>query len=178
MGEAGPRLNVARYYRATRSSIEMSNPRKHPIDTARENPGALGTHRSRPCFLHKIGLDGVAPGALDVRIKRLDAPRAAADGRRVLADRVWPPGISRQKAALDEWLKDLAPSTELRQWFGEDRKRWPEFRTRYRAELTQRHRLLNSLRRSAAQQRVTLLYTAKDAQFNPATVLKEVLCAQ
>jgi uncharacterized protein YeaO (DUF488 family) len=178
MGEAGSRVNLATYHRATSSSIERSNPRKHPIEAARENPGASGTHRSQPCFLRKIGVDGVSPGALDVRTKRLDAPRAANDGRRVLADRVWPPGISRQEAALDEWLKDLAPSTELRQWFGEDRKRWPEFRTRYRAELTQRQRLLNSLRRSAAQQRVTLLYTAKDAQFNPATVLKEVLCAQ
>jgi len=156
----------------------MSNPRKYPIDAARGKPGALGTHRSRPCFPQKTGVDSVSPDALDVRTKRLDAPRAATDGRRVLADRVWPPGISRQEAALDEWLKDLAPSTELRQWFGEDQKRWPEFRTRYRAELTQRQRLLNSLRRSAAQQRVTLLYTAKDARFNPATVLKEVLCAQ
>ena len=156
----------------------MSSPRKHPTDAARENPGALSTHRSRPGFLHKIGVDFVSPCALDVRTKRLDVPRAATDGRRVLVDRVWPPGVSRQEAALDEWLKDLAPSTELRQWFGEDRKRWPEFRSRYRAELTQRQRLLNSLRRSAAQQRVTLLYTAQDAQFNPATVLKEVLCAQ
>ena len=156
----------------------MSNPRKHPIDAAREKPGALGTRRSRPCFPQKTGVDGASPDALDVRTKRLDAPRAATDGRRVLADRVWPPGISRQEAALDEWLKDLAPSTELRQWFGENRKRWPEFRTRYRAELAQRQRLLNSLRRSAAQQRVTLLYTDEDAQVNPATVLKEVLCAQ
>lgn len=156
----------------------MSTPRKHPTDAAQEISGALGTHRSRPCVLRKMGADGMSPGALDVRTKRLDAPRAATDGRRVLADRIWPPGIRKREAALDEWLRDLAPSTELRQWFGEDQKRWPEFRTRYRAELTQRQRLLNSLRRSAAQQRVTLLYTAQDARFNPATVLKEVLCEQ
>jgi uncharacterized protein YeaO (DUF488 family) len=79
---------------------------------------------------------------------------------------------------LDEWLKDLAPSTELQKWFGHDPTRWAEFRTRYRAELLQRQRLLNSLRRSAAQQRVTLLYTAQDSQFNPASVLKDVICAQ
>ena len=126
---------------------------------------------------HKVDLDNASHRALDVRTKRVDAPRAVADGRRVFADRVWPPGISRQEAAL-EWLQDLAPSTELRKWFGEDPKRWPEFRARYRAELTQRQRLLNSLRRSAAQQRVTLLYSPKDAQLNPATVLKEVICAQ
>ena len=79
----------------------MSNPRKHQINAAREKPPASGTHRSRPCFVHKIGADGVPPGALDVRTKRLDAPRAATDGRRVFADRVWPSGISRQEAALD-----------------------------------------------------------------------------
>lgn len=174
---AAHRGQLRRRQRQRRVRI-LSIPRKHPTDSAAKNPGALGTHRARPGFLHKIGVDGVSPRALDVRTKRLDAPRAVTDGRRVLADRVWPPGITRQEAALDEWLKDLAPSPELRRWFGEDRKRWPEFCTRYRAELTQRQRLLNSLRRSATQQRVTLLYTAEDAQFNPATVLKEVLCAQ
>lgn len=80
--------------------------------------------------------------------------------------------------SLDEWLKDLAPSTELQKWLGHDPTRWPEFRTRYRAELMQRQRLLNSLRRSAAQQPVTLLYAAKDCQFDPVTVLKEVICGQ
>ncbi len=157
---------------------KISTSRKHPTEAAREIPGALSSHRSQPCFLHKVSADGISLGALDLRIKRIDARREAADGRRVLVNRILPRGIRKQEAALDEWLKDLAPSTELRQWFGGDRKRWPEFRTRYRAELTQRQRLLNSLRRSAAQQRVTLLYTAEDAQFNPATVLKEVLCAQ
>lgn len=129
-------------------------------------------------FLHEIDVDNASPGALDVRTKRVDAPREAADGRRVLADRIRPPGIDRHEAALDEWLKDLAPSTELQKWFAQDRKRWPEFRTRYRAELALRQRLLNSLRRSAAQHRVTLLYTAKDSRFNQAAVLKEVICAQ
>ena len=146
--------------------------------TARKIPGALGRLHSRPRFLHKVGADGVSPGALDLCTKRIDAPRDAADGRRVLVNRVWPPGVNRQEAALDEWLKDLAPSTELQRWFRDDPTRWSEFRTRYRAELMQRQRLLNSLRRSAAQQRVTLLYTAQDSQFNPATVLKEVICAQ
>jgi uncharacterized protein YeaO (DUF488 family) len=155
---------------------KISTPRKHPIEAARTISGAL--YRSRPCFLHKVGADGVSPGALDLRTKRIDAPRNAADGRRVLVNRIWPRGIPKQEAALDEWLKDLAPSTELQKWFGHDPTRWPQFCTRYRAELMQRQRLLNSLRRSAAQQTVTLLYAAGDCRFNPVTVLKEVICAQ
>lgn len=74
----------------------MSTPRKHPTEAAREIPGALGTYRSRPCFLHKAGADGVSPGALDLRTKRIDAPREAADGRRVLVNRIWPRGIRKQ----------------------------------------------------------------------------------
>jgi uncharacterized protein YeaO (DUF488 family) len=161
--------------RYTHSSSERpcNSQRKH---AAREIPVALGMYRTQPCFLPRLRVEGVSAGALDVRTKRVDAPRGATDGRRVLTESAWPPGIDRQNAAL-EWLKDLAPSTELLRWFGENRKRWPEFRTRYRAELNQRQRLLNSLRRSAAQQRVTLLYTAPDSQFNHVTVLKEVICA-
>jgi uncharacterized protein YeaO (DUF488 family) len=156
----------------------MSTTRKHTAEVRREAPDAWSQHRSRPCFLHKVGADGVSPGALDLRTKRIDAPRESADGRRVLVSRFWPRGIRKQEAALDEWSKDLAPSTELQQWFGHDPTRWPEFRVRYRAELMQRQRLLNSLRRSAAQQPVTLLYAARDCELNAVTVLKEVICAQ
>ena len=110
-----------------------------------------------------------------VRVKRIyDAP-ARCDGRRVLVDRVWPRGIKKDDAALDEWLRELAPSTELRKWFGHDPKRWPQFRTRYRRELRQHAAQLRELRERAAQERVTLLYGAKDSEHNQAVVLAEAL---
>jgi uncharacterized protein YeaO (DUF488 family) len=93
----------------------------------------------------------------------------------VLVDRIWPRGISKRDAAVDEWLRELAPSTDLRKWFGHDPKRWPEFRKRYRTELRQHRSQLDALRRLAARRRVTLLYGARDRQFNQAVVLKEVL---
>lgn len=108
-------------------------------------------------------------------IKRIyDAP-ARSDGWRVLVDRVWPRGIKKQDAALDEWLREIAPSAELRKWFGHDSKRWPEFRKRYRRELREHASELNTLRQRAARTRVTLLYGARNEQFNQAVVLQEAL---
>ena len=127
-------------------------------------------------YLHECRKAGAAPGKLDIRIKHICKPRDASDGRRVFAGRNWPREV--RKLDADEWLADLAPSAELREWFGQDAKRWREFHDRYRAELAQRQRLLNSLRRSAAQQTVTLLHAAKDHPFNEATVLKEAICAR
>ena len=112
---------------------------------------------------------------LKVRIKRIyDAP-ARTDGWRVLVDRIWPRGIRKQDAALDEWLHELAPSTELRKWFAHDPERWREFRKRYRAELRQHRDELGVLRERAARRRVTLLYGARDQHFNQAVVLEETL---
>jgi len=114
-------------------------------------------------------------GKPDIRIKRIyDAP-ARSDGMRVLVDRAWPRGIRKEAAALDEWLRDIAPRTALRQWFAHDPARWPEFRKRYRAELRKHKTALDAVRERATQRRVTLLYGARDRQFNRAVVLAEML---
>lgn len=109
------------------------------------------------------------------RTKRIFEAPAEKDGYRVLVDRVWPRGVSKTKAALDEWARDLGPSTELRKWFGHDPKRWDEFRRRYRAELEVREDDLTRLRQHARRGRVTLLYSARDETRNQAAVIREVL---
>jgi len=111
----------------------------------------------------------------NIRIKRIYDPPARSDGWRALVDRIWPRGITKESAALDEWLREIAPSTELRQWFAHDPQRWPEFRKRYRAELRKHGSELHALRQRAARKRVTLLYGARDRQFNQAVVLEETL---
>ena len=113
--------------------------------------------------------------AAHVRLKRAYAPAAADDGVRILVDRLWPRGVSKAEAALDDWIKDLAPSTELRQWFGHDPARWPEFQRRYRAELHAHAAVLDRLRELAHKQVVTLVYSAHDAEHNDAVVLQDVL---
>ena len=112
------------------------------------------------------------------RIKRAYAPPAPADGLRVLVDRLWPRGLPRTTAAIDLWLKEIAPSTELRRWFGHDPERWPEFKRRYREELKapERAAALARLRDAERQSRVvTLLYAARDDTHNHAVALLEVL---
>ena len=113
--------------------------------------------------------------ARGVGIKRIYETPASADGYRVLIDRLWPRGISRQRAALDAWLTELAPSTALRSWFHRDSQRWAEFARRYRAELRTQGAQLQRLRQRARRQRVTLLYAARDTRVNHAVVLREVL---
>lgn len=110
-----------------------------------------------------------------VRLKRIYEPPDPSDGYRVLVDRVWPRGVSKEKAAVDEWAKELAPSTELRKWFGHDPERFREFRTRYRRELARSAEALAALRKRSKRQRVTLVYSAKDEQHNQAVVLREYL---
>jgi uncharacterized protein YeaO (DUF488 family) len=112
---------------------------------------------------------------LDVRIKRAFEPPSGDDGLRVLVDRLWPRGLRKADAALDRWLKDLAPSTELRLWFGHDPVRWDEFRRRYETELSAKAGLLNEIRQSASGRRLTLIYAAKDESHNQAVVLRDVL---
>ncbi len=106
------------------------------------------------------------------RIKRIYEPAAEADGKRVLVDRVWPRGITKEKASLTVWLKEVAPSTELRKWFGHDPTRFDEFRTRYRAEL-EGSEAFAELR--AMKGTITLLYGAHDETHNQAVVLQELL---
>lgn len=108
-------------------------------------------------------------------IKRVYDKPAKADGLRILVDRLWPRGISKQKAAVDLWLKDVAPSTELRKWFGHDPERWTEFRRRYRAELKANKDAVKALRAELKAPRATLLYGAHDPDHNNARVLAEYL---
>jgi uncharacterized protein YeaO (DUF488 family) len=112
---------------------------------------------------------------MDVRLKRAYEPAAPADGYRVLIDRLWPRGVSRQQARLDGWEKELAPSTELRQWFGHEPGRFEEFRRRYFEELRGERRGIAALRRRAREGTLTLVYSAHDTEHNDAVVLAEVL---
>jgi uncharacterized protein YeaO (DUF488 family) len=108
-----------------------------------------------------------------IALKRAYEKAEKNDGRRVLVDRLWPRGVSKLKLKLDEWDKDIAPSTALRKWFGHDPKRWAEFKKRYKAELRTHKKELMELKKSA--KRLTLVYGAKDEQHTHALVLKEVL---
>ena len=110
-----------------------------------------------------------------VRIKRIYEAPARTDGLRVLVDRVWPRGITKKAAALDLWVKEVAPSTELRKWFNHDPQRWMDFRLRYRRELRKHRKELEELRAQAAKRRVTLLFGARDTEHNQAVVLREAL---
>jgi uncharacterized protein YeaO (DUF488 family) len=112
---------------------------------------------------------------VDVRLKRAHDPAASADGYRVLIDRLWPRGISRKRAKLDDWEKELSPSTELRQWFGHEPRRFEEFRRRYIDELRSHRPRLTALRRRARDGTLTLVYSAHDTEHNDAVVLAEVL---
>lgn len=113
--------------------------------------------------------------AANVKLKRAYQPAAAEDGTRILIDRLWPRGVKKTDAAIDQWPKELAPSTELRQWFGHDPERWPEFRQRYAAEIRQRADLLEPLRQLARQGTITLVFAAHDEEHNNAVVMRNLL---
>ncbi|HTN96829.1 MAG TPA: DUF488 domain-containing protein [Nordella sp.] len=110
-----------------------------------------------------------------IQVKRIYEPPARDDGLRILVDRIWPRGISKEKAALDLWAKEIAPSTSLRKWFHHDPGRWSEFQTRYLAELKGHEAELDELRRRIAGHRTTLLFAAANIAQNHAHVLKDVL---
>jgi uncharacterized protein YeaO (DUF488 family) len=112
---------------------------------------------------------------MDVRLKRAYEPPAASDGYRVLVDRLWPRGVSREQARLDEWARELAPSTQLRRWFAHDPERFAEFKGRYAKELAAQNDKLRELRRRARQGTLTLVYGARDTEHNEAVVLAEIL---
>ena len=113
--------------------------------------------------------------ALDVRAKRAYDPAEDGDGYRVLIDHVWPRGVSRERARLDEWARELAPSDELRKWFDHVPERFAEFRTRYRDELADHAERLEELRRRADSGPLTIVYAARDREHNNAVVLSELL---
>ena len=111
--------------------------------------------------------------AHDVEIKRIYDPAEDSDGYRVLIDHVWPRGVSRERARLDEWARELAPSDELRTWFDHVPGRFKEFRTRYRRELAAHPELLEKLGERATKGRLTIVYAARDETRNNAVALKE-----
>lgn len=111
----------------------------------------------------------------EIRLKRVYDEPAADDGARVLVDRLWPRGLSRERARLDAWERELAPSDELRHWYGHDPERFEEFRRRYREELRAHEEQFEALRRRADDGPLTLLYSARDEQRNNAVVLAELL---
>lgn len=116
--------------------------------------------------------------ASHLKLKRAYVPAAPGDGIRILIDRLWPRGVSKTEAALDDWMKDIAPSPELREWFGHDPARWAEFGRRYRAELRQHAKELNHIRDLARTKTVTLVYGARDEEHNDAVVLRHVLLGE
>jgi uncharacterized protein YeaO (DUF488 family) len=112
---------------------------------------------------------------VDIQLKCAYEPASVRDGYRVLVDRLWPRGVSKTEAKLDEWDKELAPSSELREWFGHEPARFAEFRRRYMNELRANRPRLKELRRRAATGTLTLVYSAHDSEHNDAVVLAEVL---
>jgi uncharacterized protein YeaO (DUF488 family) len=110
-----------------------------------------------------------------IQLKRAYEPAAASDGARFLVERLWPRGVRKQRLKLDAWLKDVAPSTDLRQWFGHDPKKWREFRRRYSAALRAHPDAWRRLLTAARRGRVTLVYAARDVGRNGAVVLKAFL---
>jgi uncharacterized protein YeaO (DUF488 family) len=111
----------------------------------------------------------------NIRLKRAYEKPADTDGVRILVDRLWPRGVSKEAAALDQWMKDIAPSSALRKWFGHDPARWPEFQQRYEVELRDHSEQLAELRAAARKGPITLVYSAHDEQHNDAVVLRRLL---
>jgi uncharacterized protein YeaO (DUF488 family) len=113
--------------------------------------------------------------ARNVKLKRAYEPPNVEDGLRVLVDRLWPRGVRKTDAAIDHWLKDVAPSAELRKWFNHDPTRWQDFRRRYASELAAKPTALRNLRRLARRDVVTLVYAARDVSHNDAVALRNIL---
>jgi uncharacterized protein YeaO (DUF488 family) len=112
---------------------------------------------------------------MKIRIKRVYEPRAPEDGQRILVDRLWPRGLTKEKAAVDLWLKDSAPSTELRKLFSHELAKWKEFQLRYREELKGKVDTISTLKAEAKKGPITLLFGAKDEEHNEAVVLRAIL---
>jgi uncharacterized protein YeaO (DUF488 family) len=119
--------------------------------------------------------NGITNGIEMIKLKRAYDKPAKDDGERILVERLWPRGLTKEQAKLDLWLKDVAPSTELRKWFGHDPDRWIEFRQRYLKELRQNTDMIKLLKRKAKEGTITLIYAARDEEHNGALVLKQFL---
>jgi uncharacterized protein YeaO (DUF488 family) len=110
-----------------------------------------------------------------LKIKRVYDPVSADDGKRILVDRLWPRGINKDKAHIDEWLKDIAPSNELRKWYSHDPAKWAEFKKRYKKEIAEETERLKKIKAEARKQTVTLLFSSKELELNNAVALKEMI---
>ena len=110
---------------------------------------------------------------MNIQLKRVYEKPDRKDGFRILVDRLWPRGMTKEKAAVDLWLKDIAPSTELRKWFGHDPEKWKEFKKKYLKELKENNEAVSVLREHLKKGPVTLLYASKDEVHNEAEVLKD-----
>jgi uncharacterized protein YeaO (DUF488 family) len=110
-----------------------------------------------------------------LKVKRIYDPIAADDGKRILVDRLWPRGIKKEKAHIDEWVKEIAPSNELRKWYSHDPAKWSEFKKRYKQEIAGETERLKKIKAEARKQTVTLLFSSKELERNNAVALKEML---
>jgi uncharacterized protein YeaO (DUF488 family) len=111
-----------------------------------------------------------------LEVKRIYDPSSKQHGCRILVDRLWPRGLTREKAGVDLWLREVAPSDDLRKWFGHDRRKWQEFRRKYRGELRGKRKVLSQIRKLEREKgNVTLLFAAKDEKHNNAVALLEIL---
>ena len=110
-----------------------------------------------------------------IKVKRVYEKVENNDGVRVLVDRLWPRGVKEEDAKLDEWLKDIAPSSKLRKWFSHDPNKWEEFKIRYEEELAQKEELLDKLIQDAKGKNITLVYASREKQFNNVMVLKTLM---
>jgi len=113
-----------------------------------------------------------------IKLKRVYEAPSPQDGLRVLVDRLWPRGLTKERAAVDLWMKDVSPSTELRKWFGHDPAKWKQFQIRYRKELQEKKVFLKELKQKGKGQTVTLVYGARDEEHNEALVLKQILAGR
>lgn len=112
---------------------------------------------------------------MEIEIKRVYEDAENDDGIRILVDRIWPRGLSKEEAQLDDWMKEIAPSTELRKWFNHEEDRFPEFSKKYKKELESHKDLTETLLKKAKKHKLTLVYSAKDEAHNQAVVLKKFL---
>jgi uncharacterized protein YeaO (DUF488 family) len=112
---------------------------------------------------------------MKIKIKRVYDEAKKEDGKRILVDRLWPRGLTKTRAKVDLWFKEIAPSTALRRWFGHEPNKWTEFKRRYSAELERNNEQVSLLEREVSAGQVTLVYGTKDQQHNGAVVLKELL---
>lgn len=110
-----------------------------------------------------------------IKLKRIYDEASPDDGRRIYVDRLWPRGLKKENVRMDEWLKDLAPSSELRKWYGHDPSKYEEFKQRYIRELAPKSQILERIRKEGRKDMITLLFSARDTEHNNATVLKEII---